>query len=185
MALPKRGGDTQFVNMYEAYDALPEELKRRIVDLQAIKANTASESFQVSRRNEGTLRRGRLFIRSSERIQRQAARRSTSTRSMLKGLQKFQYRHKWKAGDVVVWDNRCLMHKQTELPSHRSPVSIPTHAQGRSPLLSLRIFADGRNASIIESGQWIDRRRIKDLIGRRSGAVRSIHHQSTCLARLV
>ena len=25
--------------------------------------------------------------------------------------EKFQYRHKWKAGDVVIWDNRCLMHK--------------------------------------------------------------------------
>jgi taurine dioxygenase len=24
---------------------------------------------------------------------------------------KFQYRHKWKSGDVVIWDNRCLMHK--------------------------------------------------------------------------
>ncbi len=25
--------------------------------------------------------------------------------------EKFQYRHKWKAGDVVIWDNRCLLHK--------------------------------------------------------------------------
>jgi taurine dioxygenase len=24
---------------------------------------------------------------------------------------KFEYRHKWKSGDVVIWDNRCLMHK--------------------------------------------------------------------------
>jgi taurine dioxygenase len=33
--LPKTGGDTQFVNMYEAYDALPKEIKERIDDLQA------------------------------------------------------------------------------------------------------------------------------------------------------
>src|SRR5262249_62412541 len=25
--------------------------------------------------------------------------------------ERFQYRHKWKSGDVVIWDNRCLMHK--------------------------------------------------------------------------
>jgi taurine dioxygenase len=25
--------------------------------------------------------------------------------------EKFQYRHKWKTGDLVIWDNRCLMHK--------------------------------------------------------------------------
>ena len=24
---------------------------------------------------------------------------------------KFQYRHKWNSGDVVIWDNRCLLHK--------------------------------------------------------------------------
>jgi taurine dioxygenase len=24
---------------------------------------------------------------------------------------KYQYRHKWRQGDVVIWDNRCTMHK--------------------------------------------------------------------------
>jgi taurine dioxygenase len=24
---------------------------------------------------------------------------------------KYQYRHKWRQGDIVVWDNRCTMHK--------------------------------------------------------------------------
>jgi taurine dioxygenase len=24
---------------------------------------------------------------------------------------KFEYRHKWQSDDVVIWDNRCLMHK--------------------------------------------------------------------------
>ena len=33
--LPSTGGDTQFVNMYEAYEALPEEMKKRIEGLQA------------------------------------------------------------------------------------------------------------------------------------------------------
>ena len=23
----------------------------------------------------------------------------------------FQYRHKWRYGDLVVWDNRCTMHR--------------------------------------------------------------------------
>jgi len=53
--LPSTGGDTQFVNMYEAYEALPEEMKKRIEGLQArhaIRANTASESCLASRRRE-------------------------------------------------------------------------------------------------------------------------------------
>ncbi|MFT6583483.1 MAG: taurine dioxygenase [Alphaproteobacteria bacterium] len=24
---------------------------------------------------------------------------------------KFEYRHQWRAGDLVMWDNRCLLHK--------------------------------------------------------------------------
>jgi len=25
--------------------------------------------------------------------------------------EKYQYRHKWRKGDLVLWDNRCLLHK--------------------------------------------------------------------------
>ena len=25
--------------------------------------------------------------------------------------EKYQYRHRWKKGDLVLWDNRCLLHK--------------------------------------------------------------------------
>ncbi len=25
--------------------------------------------------------------------------------------EKYQYRHKWNPGDLVMWDNRCLLHK--------------------------------------------------------------------------
>ncbi len=25
--------------------------------------------------------------------------------------EKYQYRHKWQVGDLVLWDNRCLLHK--------------------------------------------------------------------------
>jgi len=60
--LPSTGGDTQFVNMYEAYEALPEEMKKRIEGLQArhaIRANTASESCLASRRREEGVRRCR------------------------------------------------------------------------------------------------------------------------------
>jgi len=35
LKIPKIGGDTQFINMYEAYDALPEEMKKRLDGLQA------------------------------------------------------------------------------------------------------------------------------------------------------
>ena len=27
---------------------------------------------------------------------------------------KYQYRHKWRLGDLVMWDNRCLLHKAND-----------------------------------------------------------------------
>jgi alpha-ketoglutarate-dependent taurine dioxygenase len=46
--------------------------------------------------------------------------------------EKFQYRHRWKAGDLVIWDNRRLMHKAQRLPGQQSAVSVSGHAKGRS-----------------------------------------------------
>ena len=28
--------------------------------------------------------------------------------------EKYQYRHKWRLGDLVMWDNRCLLHKAND-----------------------------------------------------------------------
>ena len=36
VSLPSRGGDTQYVNMHEAYDGLPPAAKERIDDLKAM-----------------------------------------------------------------------------------------------------------------------------------------------------
>jgi taurine dioxygenase len=47
VSLPSSGGDTQYVNMHEAYDDLPEDTKRRIAGLKAVhvyQSNTAHAS---------------------------------------------------------------------------------------------------------------------------------------------
>ena len=74
----------------------------------------------------------RCCTRSCARIRRTAANRSISIRSGSRGLsgwtisealpllddllahatqEAFQYRHEWRPGDLVLWDNRCLLHK--------------------------------------------------------------------------
>ncbi len=133
--LPKTGGDTQFVNMYEAYDALPKEIKERIDDLQARhvyqskyserklpsltqerrKIASGSVIHPIVRTHPGTGRKA-LYI-NPIRIEGIVGMPEQEALSLLDELlehatqEKFQYRHKWKAGDVVIWDNRCLMHK--------------------------------------------------------------------------
>jgi taurine dioxygenase len=133
--LPKSGGDTQFVNMYEAYDALPENIKKRIEGLQARhvyhskyserklprlaeeRRQIASESVvhPIVRKHPGTGRKA-IYI-NPIRIEEIVGMSEHEAVLLLDELlehatqEKFQYRHKWKAGDVVIWDNRCLMHK--------------------------------------------------------------------------
>jgi len=35
--------------------------------------------------------------------------------------EQFQYRHEWRQGDLVMWDNRCTMHRGTEFDDTRWP----------------------------------------------------------------
>ncbi len=133
--LPETGGDTQFVNMYEAYEALPEALKERIDYLQARhvyqsrhserklpqlteeRKRIASESVvhPLVRTHPETGRKA-LYI-NPIRIEEIIGMPEPEALALLDELlehatqEKFQYRHKWKAGDVVIWDNRCLLHK--------------------------------------------------------------------------
>ena len=133
--LPKTGGDTQFVNMYEAYEALPEALKERIDYLRARHVYQSRHSERklpqlteerkriasgsvvhpLVRTHPETGRKA-LYI-NPIRIEEIIGMPEPEALALLDELvehatqEKFQYRHKWKAGDVVIWDNRCLLHK--------------------------------------------------------------------------
>jgi taurine dioxygenase len=135
LKLPTTGGDTQFVNMYEAYDALPEEMKKRLDGLQARhvyqskyserklpnlteeRRKIASESVihPIVRTHPETGRKA-IYI-NPIRIEEVIGMPEQKALPLLDELlehatqEKFQYRHKWKLGDLVIWDNRCLMHK--------------------------------------------------------------------------
>jgi taurine dioxygenase len=133
--LPLTGGDTQFVNMYEAYDALSEDTKRKI---DGLKARHVYQSRFSSRklpklpgqqRNIATNSVMHPLVRIHPRSGRKAIYINPIRIDEIVGLSeeealplldellqhstqlKFQYRHKWRAGDIVIWDNRCLMHK--------------------------------------------------------------------------
>jgi len=133
--LPNAGGDTQFVNMYEAYDALPAETKRRIDGLQArhVYQSRYSERKLPKLPGERQVIASKSVIHPLVRTHPQTGRKAiyinpirieeiigletTEALGLLDELlahatqEKFQYRHKWNSGDVVIWDNRCLLHK--------------------------------------------------------------------------
>src|SRR5215467_4376615 len=133
--LPRRGGDTQFVNMSEAYAALPQETKRRISGLKARhvfqsrhsarklmslpeekrKSLAGSVVHPLVRTHPETGRRS-LYI-NPVRIEEIIGMEEPQALRLLDELLthaiqlRFEYRHQWKQGDLVIWDNRCLLHK--------------------------------------------------------------------------
>lgn len=133
--LPSTGGDTQFINMYRAYEDLPEETKRRIDGLRAIHVYQSSHSERKLMslteekkevvpnavlhplvRTHPVTGRKALYI-NPIRIEGIVELAQNEALTLLDELfahstqTKYEYRHKWQQGDLVMWDNRCLMHK--------------------------------------------------------------------------
>jgi alpha-ketoglutarate-dependent taurine dioxygenase len=134
--LPATGGDTQFVNMHEAYAALDDTMRRRIDGRMArhvyqsrysarklpqlagerrMTIGTASVLHPLVRTHPESGRRA-IYI-NPIRIEEIVGMETEEALSLLEELlahstePRFEYRHKWQAGDVVIWDNRCLLHK--------------------------------------------------------------------------
>jgi alpha-ketoglutarate-dependent taurine dioxygenase len=133
--LPTGGGDTQYVNMHAAYDALPEDTKRRIDGLTAVHVFISKYSprpigsiTEESRRKlpppalHPLVRthpengRKALFL-NPVRIESIVGMEDKEALALVEELmrhatqKKYEYRHKWRSGDWVIWDNRSLMHQ--------------------------------------------------------------------------
>ena len=135
VSLPDRGGDTQYVNMHLAYDELPGETKRRLDGLKAIhvyqsrhSARQLMELSEKSRdhvpdavihpivRTHAESGRKALYI-NPIRIEGIVGMADGEALALLADLlelatkPRYQYRHRWRAGDLVMWDNRSLLHR--------------------------------------------------------------------------
>jgi taurine dioxygenase len=133
--LPSRGGDTQFVNTHDAYDDLPESTKRKIDGLKAVHVYLSKFSprplgkiTDESRRNlpppgiHPLVRthpengRKALFL-NPVRMESIVGMEDADALKLIDELmrhatqKKYEYRHKWRHGDWVLWDNRSLMHQ--------------------------------------------------------------------------
>ena len=134
VSLPDTGGDTKFTNTAAAYDALPEATKKRIDGLKAVHAylssrtprklpkRTGSEAKESPPVEQPLVRthpengRKALYL-NPVRIEEIAGMEKEAAFALLDELmthateERFQYRHKWRLGDMVIWDDRCSMHE--------------------------------------------------------------------------
>jgi len=131
LAIPSTGGDTLFSNMYAAYDALPERLKRRLEEVNGAFTYGGRRQSQallnpedrdwvpvfhpIIRTHSETGRKALYFdpgkiirIEGAEPAESDALIEELTGHMIQPGA---EYRHKWRVGDIVIWDNRCSVHK--------------------------------------------------------------------------
>ena len=133
--IPPAGGDTEFADTRAAYDALPTSMKSRLDGLIAEHSIWHSRAtlggyvpteeerkarppalHRVVRRHPGSGRNALFIASHASHIIGMPV---DEGRALLRELIEFStqpqfvYRHKWRLGDLVIWDNRCTMHRAT------------------------------------------------------------------------
>jgi alpha-ketoglutarate-dependent 2,4-dichlorophenoxyacetate dioxygenase len=130
--VPPVAADTEYADMRAAYDALPAEMKERLEGLRvhhSIAYSRQTLGFDFTE-NEADALKGaihpliRTIPRSGRRSLYVASHASRildwpvpEGRLMLRDLiehatqPEFVYRHQWRVGDLVIWDNRATMHR--------------------------------------------------------------------------
>jgi taurine dioxygenase len=133
--LPSSGGDTQYVNVHDAYDDLPKTTKQRIDGLKAVHAYLSKYSPRPLGHLSEESRRSlpppgiHPLVRTHPENGRKALFLNPVRMESIIGMEdadalkliaelmvhatqkKYEYRHKWRYGDWVMWDNRSVMHQ--------------------------------------------------------------------------
>lgn len=133
--VPPEGGATEFASARAAYPSLPEALKQRAESAVAVHDFawsrdqvrpgffTAEERavyppvrHPIVRTNPVNGRRSLFLGAHASHVEDRPVEEG---RALLRALlghvtrPEFRYRHEWQEGDLVVWDNRCVLHRAT------------------------------------------------------------------------
>jgi taurine dioxygenase len=142
--MPASGGDTGFADMYSAYDALDPAERARLAGLRAIhnlnfsrnrrhgeepmteaqRAAVPPVDHPVVRTHPETGRKCLYLGDHAETIQgwdyEEGRAFIEALNERIVGLARI-YTHRWRPGDFMVWDNRCLLHKAESYDTAREP----------------------------------------------------------------
>jgi alpha-ketoglutarate-dependent taurine dioxygenase len=136
LEVPPVGGDTSFANMIAAYDALPELTRRRIDGRRVVISRVQSRPYNYPDRPAPTAAEraewtdvSHPIVRTHEVSGRRALYAGGNVPWRIEGLPehesaplitfvqefsvqpRFTYRHHWRPGDIILWDNRSAMHR--------------------------------------------------------------------------
>jgi taurine dioxygenase len=144
LAIPSTGGDTLFASTYSAYDALPPKLRQRIEGLSGAYIYGGAKKIAIDLLNEED-RNLPPVLHPLVRVHPETGRKvlyfdpnkllhidgvsAAESDALVEELTLYmvqpdaQYRHKWRKGDIVIWDNRCSYHKAAaDYPPHEDRI---------------------------------------------------------------
>jgi taurine dioxygenase len=154
LEIPNSGGNTSFCSMYAIYDALPAKLKARIAGLEIKHDGTYNSGGYVRqgvtptddpRSSPGALhplvcthpdtgrrmlylgRRRNAYIGGLELAESEAL---LDELWSYVDLPQFAWEHVWHVGDLVLWDNRCTMHRRDAFDPEQRRIMHRTQVKG-------------------------------------------------------
>ncbi len=123
--LPESGGETLFTDQYAAFESLPSWVVERlggalvlhVASGVTLNASDESQCWHPLFRRHPVSGRVALFLSTPERCIKVAGRDTKTSERVIAALYRHSiarnpiYRHRWRSGDVVIWDDRCTLHR--------------------------------------------------------------------------
>jgi taurine dioxygenase len=137
ITVPSKGGETRFCDMHKAYDGLSDELRGRIAGLKGIhridarRQKTGRTTYKRYEAEEGPTGIHPL-VRTHDETGEKAVYinpnrmngidgwTDADSDALLDALEaacirpEYQYHHKWRKHDILIWDNRSVMHAASD-----------------------------------------------------------------------
>jgi taurine dioxygenase len=157
LEVPPSGGDTGFANMYLAYETLPDELRRRVAgrlcrhDATYNSAGELRRGFKEVTDPRAAPGADHPIIRTHPITGRKALFLGRRRNAYIQGLElkeserlldtlwahatkrEFAWYQQWRAGDLVLWDNRCVLHRRDEFDPNNRRLMHRSQIRGDRP----------------------------------------------------
>ena len=161
LEVPPESGNTSFNNQYLAYETLPEDLREAIKGRKSIQdasrnsADVLRPGVKLPTRPSEVPGPHHPLVRIHPETEKPAlylGRRRTYPSQYIVGMDedeserlldrlwahatqdKLKWTHRWRVGDLLVWDNRCAMHYRDPVDSTQRRVMYRTQFQGETPI---------------------------------------------------
>ncbi|MDA0657110.1 MAG: TauD/TfdA family dioxygenase [Proteobacteria bacterium] len=156
LEVPDEGGETEFLNMAQAFDAMPTHLAAKIAGKIANHSKihspdgTRREAFEDVSDPSKAPGAMHPMVRTHPQTGRKCLYLGVRRHSYITGMavsdsevlldeiwahtcqEKYVWSHKWTLGDLVVWDNRCTMHHRNAFPADARRLMIKSITAGEA-----------------------------------------------------